>query len=115
LDPAEVARRRRRKLVSTRRPVRDGQLGQLRALESLALETPLERRPTALAELDFPELTFEGKTISFPERVREEIEFVVAAEDSFTAGGLPGELDETGRLVLVRRLVREGFLRIAAT
>jgi hypothetical protein len=26
---------------------------------------------------------------------------------------LPGRLDEAGRLVLVRRLVREGFLRLA--
>ena len=31
---------------------------------------------------------------------------------SITAASLPGSLDEAGRLVLVRRLVREGFLRV---
>jgi hypothetical protein len=29
------------------------------------------------------------------------------------ATDLPGRLDEAGRLVLVRRLVREAFLRVA--
>ena len=39
---------------------------------------------------------------------------VLAADGRFTAADLPGPLDEAGRLVLVRRLVREGFLRIVA-
>ena len=30
----------------------------------------------------------------------------------FSAAELPGPLDEQARLVLVRRLVREGFLRV---
>ena len=32
---------------------------------------------------------------------------------AFRAADLPGKLDEEGRLVLVRRLVREGFLRVS--
>jgi hypothetical protein len=35
----------------------------------------------------------------------------VEATGRFTARGLPGGLDDAGRLVLVRRLIREGFLR----
>ena len=115
LDPDDVARRRRRKLGSTRRPIRDGQLSQLRALDSLTLETPLARRPTTLAELDFPHLSFEGKTVTFPEHVREEVEFVVSADTPFTPEELPSELDDAGRLVLVRRLVREGLLAVQDT
>ena len=38
----------------------------------------------------------------------------VESEGPFTAADLPGSLDEAGRLVLVRRLVREGFLRVIA-
>jgi len=52
LSPAEVARRKRTRLVKSRRPVRDGQLSQLRALEELTVETPLERRATVIADLD---------------------------------------------------------------
>jgi len=112
LAPGEVAQRKRERFVRGRRPVREGQLTQLRALQMLALHTPLERRPTVIAELDFPRLTFEGKTVTFPDHVQDELEFLSGADGDFTAADLPGNLDEEGRLVLVRRLVREGFLGI---
>jgi lysine-specific demethylase/histidyl-hydroxylase NO66 len=111
LTPDAVARRMRAKLVESRRPVREGQLTQLRALDELTLETPLERRSTVIAVLDFPELSFDGKTIRFPPHVEEEVEFVASADSPFTLAELPGDLDEAGRLVLARRLLREGFLR----
>jgi bifunctional lysine-specific demethylase and histidyl-hydroxylase NO66 len=110
LTPAEVARRRRERFVRTRRPIRDGQLGQLRALARLTLQTPVERRATVIAELEFPALTFEGKALAFPPHVQDEVEFAFSVEEPFTASELPGDLDEEGRLVFVRRLVREGFL-----
>ena len=111
LSPSDVTRRRRERFIRSRRPIRDGQLSQLRALETLTPESSLERRPTTVAELDFPSLSFEGKTVTFPDRVREEVEFVVRAEEPFSAADLPGDLDDESRLVLARRLVREGFLR----
>jgi bifunctional lysine-specific demethylase and histidyl-hydroxylase NO66 len=113
LDPESVAARQRRRLVSTRRPVLPGQLTQLRALESLTLETPLERRPTVLFDLDGCTLRYEGKEIAFPAGAEEALEFLAAAEEPFGAGEIPGELDDESRLVLVRRLVREGFLRLS--
>jgi bifunctional lysine-specific demethylase and histidyl-hydroxylase NO66 len=113
LDPDAVRARQRRRLVRTRRPVLTGQLTQLRALESLTLETPLERRPTVLYGLDDLTLRFEGKEIAFPAAAEEAIRFVAVAEEPFTAGEIAGDLDEESRLVLVRRLVREGFLRLS--
>ena len=113
LSPADVARRKRERFLESRRPVRDGQLSQLRALDELTMETPVVRRETTLAELEFPSLSFEGKTITFPARVEEEVEFIVSADGELTAADLPGNLDEEGRLVLIRRLIREGFLRSA--
>jgi hypothetical protein len=116
LVPADVQRRQRARLVRTRRPILDGQLEQLRALRELDLDTEVERRPTALAVLEARDgravLTFDGRGLEFPERVRRELEFVLAAEQPFRAADLPGKLDGEGRLVLVGRLVREGLLRI---
>ena len=38
---------------------------------------------------------------------------MLPAEGASSAADLPGDLDDDGRLVLVRRLIREGFLRRA--
>ena len=117
LEPEAVARRARRRLVATRRPVRHGQLTQLRALDRLGLDTPVERRPTVIADLDLLEdggvrLAYEGKTIALPPQTRIDVAYAVTAAGPFSPADLPGDLDDAGRLVLVRRLVREGFLRI---
>jgi hypothetical protein len=117
LGRPEVERRAREKLVRSRRPIREGQLRQLRALEQLDAETELERNPTVLADLlernGAVVLVFEGREVTFPAHAREEIAAVAAADEPFTASELPGSLDDSGRLVLVRRLVREGLLRIS--
>ena len=116
LGDGDVQRRMRSRLVSTRRPILTGQVDQLRALRDLDAETELERRPTVLVDLetrgDLAVLTFEGKTLEFPARVRGELDYVLETDDSFRPSDLPGKLDEAGRLVLVRRLVRDGLLRI---
>jgi hypothetical protein len=96
--------------------VLDGQLAQLRALDRLTVETPLERRPTVIADVtvdaESVSIDFEGKKLSLPAHARAEVEFAAAATGVFTIGDFPGSLDDDGRLVLVGRLVREGFLRI---
>jgi hypothetical protein len=113
LSTDDVARRRRRRLVKTRRPILTGQLTQLRALEDLTLETPLERRPTVLFDVDDLALVFEEKEIGFPPSAMEAIRFAATVEEPFTAAELPGSIDDESRLVLVRRLVREGFLQLS--
>jgi hypothetical protein len=116
LDPGAVARRRRRKLVQSRAPILEGQLSNLRALAHLGEETLVERRSTVLADLDTGEdevgLVFEGKEVRFPASVREDVAFCTTVEEPFRPADLPGDLDAEGRLVLVRRLVREGFLLV---
>jgi cupin superfamily protein len=114
LEPAGVARRARAKLVRGRRPILDGQMAEVRALDSLTVETPLERRPTVIADLDGGTLSFEGKQVTVPGHARAELEAIVEADGPFTAAELPGELDDESRLVLVRRLIREGFVRHSA-
>ena len=117
LEPDEVRRRAAAKLARTRRPLRDGQLTQLRALEALDTDTEVELRPSfvhASEENGSFVLTFDGKGVSFPARVRDELSYVIGGEGPFTAADLPGDLDDESRLVLVRRLVREGLLRITS-
>jgi hypothetical protein len=115
--PTAVARRTRARFVRTRRPILHDQLAQLRSLEALTLDTELERRPTVIADLDRADdrahLVFEGKTLDLPARVWDELVFIASVEGSFRARELPGRLTAESRLVLVRRLVREGFLRLA--
>jgi hypothetical protein len=77
----------------------------------------LERRETVIADLegasDGLALLFEGKEIRFPAHAAPELEACFELDEPFRVADLPGELDVAGRLVLVRRLVREGFLRIS--
>ena len=113
-----VERRAAEKLARTRRPIRDGQLSQLRAIEELDVDTEVELRETVLVHASehngSSELTFDGKEVGFPARIRDEVSWVLERDDPFTAADLPGDLDDESRLVLVRRLIREGLLRISA-
>ncbi len=115
LEPERVEGRRRRHFLDTRRPIREDGLSQLRALEGIDVGTLVERRETVIADLeervDGVALVFEGKEISFPAHASAEISACYESEDAFRVADLPGELDAEGRLVLARRLVREGFLR----
>ncbi len=113
---ADAARRRARlRFVRSRRPILDGQLSELRALDALTAETELERRDTVIADLDGTTLVFEGRELRFPERLAAELQFLALTDGPFRAADLPGQLDDAGRLVLLRRLVREGFLRRSAS
>jgi hypothetical protein len=117
LDPELVERRRRRKFVQSRRPIRGDGLAQLRALERLDAQTQVKRRETVIADLEESAegvaLFFEGGEIRFPAHAASEVRACFDSEDPFRPGDLPGDLDLEGRLVLVRRLVREGFLRVS--
>lgn len=107
LTPEAVARRARRRFVDSRRAILDRQLSHARC-EAGDL---VERRSTVIAELEGATLRFEGKEIVFPDAARETLAALAAADGPVRARDLPGGLDEASRLVVVRRLVREGYLR----
>jgi bifunctional lysine-specific demethylase and histidyl-hydroxylase NO66 len=118
LDPEQVCDRRGRRFLRARRPVLGGQIRQVRALDDLDVQTDVERRPTVIADLEENgdggvTITYEGKSVSFPPQATEAVMHCLEASEPFTPEDLPGDLDEPSRLVLVRRLVREGFLRIS--
>ncbi|MDQ4048817.1 MAG: cupin domain-containing protein, partial [Actinomycetota bacterium] len=117
LRPEQVSRRLRRGFVSGRRPILDGQLSQVRGLEGLTASQRLLRRPTVVADLELSHagaaLLFDRKELLFPPKASAAVEALYRADGPLTAAELPGSLDEDGRLVLVRRLVREGFLQVS--
>jgi lysine-specific demethylase/histidyl-hydroxylase NO66 len=110
LAPEAVAAARRRAFVDGRRPILPGQLEQLRRLDELSATSVVERRETVIALLEDGVLRFEGKALRFPPHAVEEVGALVEATGPVRLGTLPGTLDGRGRVVLARRLVREGFL-----
>lgn len=94
-------------------PMLRGQMRQLEALESLTVETLLGARPGLAYRLhrDAGSLSVatHGRRITFPAQAAEAVAFAVT-QLRYTLGDLPGELDEAGRLVLARRLIREGLV-----
>jgi hypothetical protein len=115
LSVADVERRRSERLTRRARPDLVDGFDQLRALERLSPDTPVECRPVhALVQTSGDALTleFDGTSVRMPDRVRPQVDAILAADQPFTVADLPGPLDDEGRLVLVRRLVREGLLRI---
>lgn len=99
------------------RPVLRKHLLDLEAVGSVDLDTPVHRRPGLLWRLADDDasvrLEFHGKEVRLPGHVAEEVRFVTETEE-FSGRDIPGRLDEPGRLVLIRSLLREGFLTLAA-
>ncbi|WP_236655794.1 cupin domain-containing protein [Streptacidiphilus jiangxiensis] len=99
-----------------RQPVLRGHLVDLERLSSLETGTRVRRRSDLLWQLTEDSagvrLEFHGKVLRFPAKVAEDVRFAVSGEGSFTPASLPGRLDDEGRLVLVRRLLREGLLTL---
>jgi ribosomal protein L16 Arg81 hydroxylase len=101
-----------RKALVTRQPALGGHLLDLEAVGGLTLDTEVWRRPELQWLLagtgDAVTLEFHGKVVQFPPYVAEELR-AAASGDRFTGRGLPGALDDAGRINLVGILVREGF------
>lgn len=105
----------RQDFLTGRVPRVEGQMAQMAKLAGLSADSRVGARPhlihdlTHLAEEGQVRLVCQGAEIVLPDFAREPLEFAVANRD-FRVGDLPGELDEAGKLVLVRRLVREGLM-----
>ncbi len=109
----DVGQALRRRFVMSRRPILPDQLSQTAAAATLDATTAVERRSTVIADLEGATLHFEGRTVAFPDVARGALEHLHESDGPLTAAELPGPLDEKGRLVLLRRLIREGYLRVS--
>lgn len=101
--------------------------GQLQALPNasfapadadlrLDLDTVLEKSPGAICRVvqegDWVVIEFPGNRVGGPLKVASALHFIVAAT-RFPVRALPDDLGGEAKLVLTRRLVREGLLRVA--
>lgn len=95
----------------------DGHFGSLVRLSDLASESLLARREDVLCAVesgsDFSCIRFGLRSVRGPAHLRRPFEFIRDYK-RFRVAELPG-LDEQSRLVLTRRLVREGLLRFEAS
>jgi ribosomal protein L16 Arg81 hydroxylase len=102
-------------IVTTRHGLLRGQFDQVRKLDGLGPESRAAPRPNLLYRIEPAEdgirLSALGREIDLPAHAEEPLRFALAAE-AFRVADLPGDLDAEGKLVLVRRLVREGLVGI---
>jgi hypothetical protein len=95
-------------------PELDGHLLDLEIASTANLSTSVRRRPGVQWRItrtdDEVRLNFFGKELRMPGRIEPLLLFIGQTTDPFTGASLPRGFAEEERLVLIRRLLREGFL-----
>lgn len=101
------------RLMSVCPPPLRGQMAQLAKLDELTVDTAVGARPGVITRLqrNGESATVEcyGRRILFPSHAHDAVQFAMN-HPRFTARDLPGDLDEAGKLAVVRRLIREGLV-----
>jgi ribosomal protein L16 Arg81 hydroxylase len=117
-DADAAAREQVDDFLTGRTPTLRGGLIDLVVLESITDATVVTRRPTAACVLrPGPErlvVLLGDRELRMPTRLQGPMEFV-RDHGAFTVGELTPWLDPASRLVVVRRLVREGLLTVTAS
>ncbi|MGE7437168.1 MULTISPECIES: cupin domain-containing protein [Kitasatospora] len=117
-DVHQAVREAVKTAVSISAPPLRHHLTDLEAADGIDLRTPVRRRPDLKWQLTTDDesvrLDFHNKTVQLPVHVAEEVAHLVdRSAEPLTAESIPGDLDAPGRLVLVRTLLREGFLTVS--
>lgn len=114
-DPEDIAANEATRFWSSRPPVLSGQLQQLLSLEDVSDASVVRRRRGAVCVShvhgDELILTLGDRTLALPAFVASAVE-TLTGTSSTIVGDLSSVLDEQGRLVLVKRLIREGLLEL---
>jgi hypothetical protein len=105
------------KWISASPPLLNGQMDQLASLDQLRIESFVGARSSTAfrveRDTDSTSLYAFGRKIIFPVHVDDALRFALR-QPRVAIGDLPGNLDDNGKLVLVRRLVREGLMVVLA-
>jgi len=113
VDPATALQQEVRRFLTTRPPRLEGALLDGLRLDDIGDDTLLRRRPGHPCVLvdcgERLEVLLGDRVLDVPARIRPALE-AVRASTELRPADLP--LDEQSRLVLARRLVREGLLRV---
>lgn len=117
LSPADMVAESVTAAASINAPTLRHHLTDLEHLDRLDIDTRLRRRQDLRWHMtvtdDLVNLHFHNKTVHLPAFVADEVRYVAATDgEGFTGTAIPGDLDEPGRVVLLRSLLREGFLTL---
>ncbi len=95
----------------------DGHFAQLDQLRELTLTSAVRHRDSILCAVEshpsFSNIRFGSRHVRGPARLLRALEFI-RDQEQFAVAELPG-LDDQSKIVLVRRLIREGLLRFATS
>jgi len=99
--------------VTSRRPDLSGTLEERIDAAAITPATAVAPRPHLVFRLrdegENVALLFGSTTLTFPAVVREPLAFALQGS-AFVVRDLPGRLDDAGKVVLARRLIKEGLL-----
>lgn len=113
VDPNLLLDRFADRFTDQRRPFLRGQMEALQRADALAPDSVVGCRPYSawrLAEAaDSVTLRFHGNEITLPAFAAAALRYALETP-RFRVADMPGELDDAGKVVLARRLVREGLL-----
>jgi cupin superfamily protein len=115
VDPSEVAERLARRFLTARQPLLKGQLSQLLVLPGVSDDSIVRRRPGSIC-VTLPAgeeiaVLLGDRELRMPAWVEPAVRSLATGAE-LTVRDLEPHLDAEGRLVLVRRLVREGLLEV---
>lgn len=102
-------------LVSTRRALLDGQLEQILSLSEITPDHRAGARPNLVYRYSIQDeqivVSCYGAEMRLPDHAAEPLLYALETPD-FKIKDLPGDLDDAGKVVLVKRLVREGMVHV---
>jgi ribosomal protein L16 Arg81 hydroxylase len=104
--------------ISTCPPLLRGQMAQMATLDRLTIDSVVGARTNAVSHLrtdgESTSVDCYGRKLTFPVHASEAVRFALS-NSQFVVWKLPGDLDDKGKLTLVRRLIREGLLVALST
>ena len=116
LDRAQLWQYFEDEVAAANRPAVRNVLSECLRADSLAPESLLRRRAGVVVAIEGTDehcvVRYGDREMRLPARVRQAVEFVVGA-DQLMAKDLPDCLDMEGKLLLVRKLLKEGVLELA--
>jgi hypothetical protein len=113
-DLAPILDRLAEDFVRSRKPDSYGRLQELHDAKPITRDSKVEPRPHLIYRLreegEKIALLFGSSTIALPAFAGEPLAFALKGPP-FVVRDMPGRLDEAGKVVLVRRMIKEGLLR----
>ena len=117
LDRARLWKHFEDEVAAANRPLLENMLSECLRADALEPETLLRRKAGVVVTIEGGDehcvLAYGDREMRLPARVGPAVEFVVGA-DRFAARHLPDCLDMEGKLLLARKLLKEGVLEFAA-